>query len=163
MRTPRLRVLLPVALFLTVTAPLLRQLPGGGQLPDVWLLLLLLSVPVPAPDSWRRPAQLVFFLGFLRSRVTAISPFSAWAGFGMGLLVRDALSRRLSEYNPLLRLVTGFCAAVPLAVMDRLAAQNLGADLDPRDALLRCLYIGLVLAIFHRPQGRRFLSSRRSR
>jgi hypothetical protein len=105
----------------------------------------------------------VFFLGFLRSRVTAISPFSAWAGFGMGLLVRDALSRRLSEYNPLLRLVTGFCAAVPLAVMDRLAAQNLGADLDPRDALLRCLYIGLVLAIFHRPQGRRFLSSRRSR
>lgn len=158
MKGPRLRILIPVAILVTLLAPILRQLPGGAQLPDVWLVLLLLSIPVPAPDSWRRSVHLVILFGILRSSVTAISPFTAWAGFGMALFVRETLARRLSEYNPLLRLVTGFSAAVPLALLDRLAAQQLGAELDVTDAWIRCLCTGLLMAFFHRPARASFLS-----
>lgn len=159
MKGPRLRILLPVALLLTLVAPILRQLPGAAQLPDVWLLFLLLVVPVPAPNSWRRPIQLVLLLGLLRSSVTAISPYTAWAGFGAGLFVREVLARRLSEYNPLLRLVIGFSAAVPLAVLDRFAAESLGVTLPSSDLWLRCLLTGLVLAALQRPTSGRLLRS----
>lgn len=163
MKGPRLRILIPVAILLTLLAPILRQIPGGSQLPDAWLVLLLLSVPVPAPDSWRRPAHLVLLFGILRSSVTAISPFTAWAGFGLGLFVREILSRRLSEYNPLLRLVTGFSAAVPLALLDRLAAQQLGAEIPAEAAWLKCLFTGLLMAVIHRPTRSNFLSKRGAR
>lgn len=158
MKGPRLRILIPVAILVTILAPILRQLPAGAQLPDVWLVLLLLSIPVPAPDSWRRSGHLVILFGILRSSVTAISPFTAWAGFGMALFVRETLARRLSEYNPLLRLVTGFSAAVPLALFDRLAAQQLGAELSVTDAWIRCLCTGLLMAFFHRPARANFLT-----
>jgi len=163
MRSPRLRILIPVAVLLTLVAPILRQLPGGTQIPDVWLVLLLLSVPVPAPDSWRRSMHLVLLLGILRSSVTAISPFTAWAGFGAGLFVRETLARRLSEYNPLLRFVTGFCAAVPLALLERLDALQLGTELLASNAWMRCLFTGLLMALVHRPGASRFLSSRGKR
>jgi len=150
--TPRLRIILPVAVVLTIFSPLFRQLPGGAGLPDLWLLLLLLSVPVPAPDSWRRPIQLVFILGLLRCSVSVISPFVTWAGLGAALFVRAALSRRLSEYRFILRLLTGFCAAIPLVLLDRLAAERLGTPVAPMDALLRCLWVGVLVALFTRPQ-----------
>lgn len=153
-RGPRLRILLPVGVLLTLLAPLLRQLPGGALLPDVWLLLLLLAVPATPPESWRRPIQLVLVFGILRSSVTALSPFVAWAGFGAGLLVRGALHRRLSEYRFVLRFLVGFCAAVPLAVLDRVAARDLGALLSTTDALWACLITGLIVAVVQRPVGR---------
>lgn len=163
MKGPRLRILIPVAILLTLLAPILRQLPGGAQFPDAWLVLLLLAVPVPAPDFWRRPIYLVLFLGILRSCVTALSPFTAWAGFGLALFVRETLSRRLSEYNLLLRLVTGFSAAVPLALLDRLAAQQLGAEIPLQAAWMKCLFTGLLMAFLHRPTRSNFLSKRGSR
>ncbi|MGB0953803.1 MAG: hypothetical protein ACPG31_11295 [Planctomycetota bacterium] len=151
---PRLRILLPVGVLLTLLAPLLRQLPGGALLPDVWLLLLLLAVPATPPDSWRRPIQLVLVFGLLRSSVTALSPFVAWAGFGAGLLVRGALHRRLSEYRFLLRFLVGFCAALPLAILDRVVARDLGAHLSTSDALWASLITGLIVAVVQRPAGR---------
>lgn len=151
---PRLRILLPVAVLLTLVAPLARQLPGGALLPDVWLVLLLLAVPATPPDSWRRPIQMVVLFGILRSCVTALSPFVAWAGFGAGLLVRGALHRRLSEYRFVLRFLVGFCAAIPLAILDRVAARDLGAQLGTVDALWACLFTGLLVALLQRPAGR---------
>ncbi len=152
MKTPRLRIILPVAVVLTIFSPLLRLLPGGGGLPDIWLLMLLLAVPVPAPDSWRRPIQLVFILGLLRCSVSVVSPFVAWAGLGAALFVREALSRRLNEYRLSLRFLTGFCAAIPLVVLDRLVAERLGTPIAPADAWLRCLWVGVLVALFTRPQ-----------
>lgn len=151
---PRLRILLPVAVLLTLVAPLLRQLPGGAQFPDVWLVLLLLAVPATPPDSWRRPVHLVLLFGLLRSSVTALSPFVAWAGFGAGLLVRGALHRRLSEYRFVLRFLVGFSAAIPLALLDRLAAREIGAELAQVDALWACLATGLLVAVLQRPAGK---------
>lgn len=153
-QSPRLRILLPVAVLLTLVAPLARQLPGGATLPDVWLVLLLLAVPATPPDSWRRPIQLILLFGLLRSSVTALSPFVAWAGFGAGLLVRGALHRRLSEYRFVLRFLVGFSAAIPLALFDRIAARSLGAQLDDLAALYACLLTGLLVAVLQRPGGR---------
>jgi hypothetical protein len=160
MKTPRLRIVLPVAVVLTIFAPLMRQLPGGAGLPDLWLLMLLLAVPVPAPDSWRRPIQLVFVLGLLRCSVSVVSPFVAWAGLGAALFVRESLSRRLNEYRFILRFLTGFCAAIPLMVLDRLVAERLGTPIAPTDAWLRCLWVGILVALFTRPQLKRRAFSR---
>lgn len=162
MSTPRLRIVLPVAVVLTLFAPLLRQLPGGAGLPDLWLLMLLLSVPVPAPDSWRRPIQLVFVLGLLRCSVSVVSPFVAWGGLGAALFVREALSRRLNEYRFVLRFLTGFCAAIPLMVLDRLVAERLGTPIALTDAWMRCLWVGILVAMFTRPQLRKRAFSRGS-
>ncbi len=154
MNRPRLRIVLPVAVLATALAPLLRQTPAGAWLPDLWLVLLLVVVPVPAPDSWKRPMGFVLGLGFLRSSVTALSPFVSWGGLGLALFVRETLSRRLSEYNPLLRWLTYFAAAIPQAVLDRIAAQALGVSLATGDAWVRCLLTGLFMAILQRPRGR---------
>jgi hypothetical protein len=114
--------------------------------------MLLLSVPVPAPDSWRRPIQLVFVLGLLRCSVSVVSPFVAWGGLGAALFVREALSRRLNEYRFVLRFLTGFCAAIPLMVLDRLVAERLGTPIASTDAWMRCLWVGILVAMFTRPQ-----------
>lgn len=152
MNSPRLRIIVPVAILLTIFAPMLRQLPGGSGFPDLWLLILLLAVPVPAPDSWRRPIQLVFLFGLLRSSVTVVSPFVAWGGLGAALFVREALSRRLNEYRFLLRFLIGFCAAIPLTVMDRFVAERLGTPMASADVWMRCLWVGMLVAVFTRPQ-----------
>ena len=141
-----------MAVILTIFAPLIRQLPGGNSLPDLWLLMLLIAVPVPAPDSWRRPIQLVFLFGLLRCSVSVVSPFVAWAGLGAALFVREALSRRLNEYRLILRFFTGFCAAIPLTVLDRLVADRLGTPIAEADVWLRCLWVGILVALFTRPQ-----------
>ncbi len=160
MRTPRLRIIVPVAILLTIFSPMWRLLPGGSGFPDLWLLMLLLAVPVPAPDSWRRPIQLVFLFGLLRSSVTVVSPFVAWGGLGAALFVREALSRRLNEYRFLPRFLTGFCAAIPLTVLDRLVAERLGTPLDGADVWMRCLSVGLLVALFTRPQLKKKAFSR---
>lgn len=148
----RLRVLLPVAVVLTLLSPAFRQMAGGGAWPDLWLLLLLAAVPVPAPDSWRRPTLLVLLFGLLRASVSAVSPFNAWAGLGAALFVREALSRRLNEYRLLLRFLIGFSCAIPLTVLDRLAAARFGNPIPLADAWWRCFWVGLALALFARPQ-----------
>ena len=55
----RWRVLLPVALLLTITAPALRVLPIGGWLPDLWLLLAVGCVPARASDRLPYAMQVV--------------------------------------------------------------------------------------------------------
>ena len=160
MSMPRLRIVLPVAVVLTIFSPLLRQLPGGSGLPDLWLLMLLLAVPVPAPDSWRRPLQLVFLFGLLRCSVSVVSPFVAWAGLGAALFVREAMTRRLNEYRFSLRFLTGVGSAVPLMVLDRLAAERLGTPIDPIDAWMRCLWVGVLVAVLSRPQLSKHLFAR---
>lgn len=149
---PRVRLLLPLALLATVLQPALRSQPGFSWLPDLGWLLLLWAVPVPAPESWKRPILLVFLLGILRTSVSATSPFAAWAGYGGGLLVRGALGRRLSEYNLVLRFLVGFGASLPLAAMDFGSATRLGGGAPDGLVFLHQAWIaGLLWAVLRRP------------
>ena len=51
MNTVRWRVLLPVAILITIAAPVLQVLPGARWLPDLWLLLALGAVPARASEA----------------------------------------------------------------------------------------------------------------
>lgn len=149
---PRLRLILPLALVATVVQPALRAGSGFGLLPDLGWLLLLWAVPVPAPESWRRPLLLVLMFGILRSTVSVSSPFAAWAGYGGGLLLRGALDRRLSEYSFGLRFVVGCGATLPLVLLDLVGAQQLGGEALPTSAYLHQAWVvGLLWALLHRP------------
>jgi hypothetical protein len=146
------RLALPLAAVATVIAPALRATPGTAWVPDLGWLLLLWAVPLPAPESWRRATLLVVMFGILRSSVSAISPFHAWAGYGGGLLVRGALDRRLSEYSFVLRFVVGFGASLPLAALDAsVAAQLGGAAYGSQVALQQAAAAGLLWALLRRP------------
>ena len=145
-------LVLPLAAAATVLTPTLRAIPGTAWLPDLGWLLLLWAVPVPAPESWRRAAFLVVMLGILRSCVSATAPFTAWAGYGGGLLLRGALDRRLSEYSLVLRFVVGAGASLPLALLDAAAAARLGGGAYGATVYLQqALVVGLLWALLRRP------------
>ncbi len=151
MRTPRWRLLLPVALLVTVLAPALRHLPGGQWFPDVWLLLALGAVPVPAPFSWRRAGAFVFLLGFLRASVSSPSLISSCSGLVAAVCVRELLHRRLSGHRLPLRFVVGVAAALVPTCLDARAAAGLGAPLSPSVAAVRVLSIGIFWMLLSAP------------
>jgi hypothetical protein len=148
----RWRVILPVAVLLTVVTPALRSLPGGDSLPDPWLLLLLSALPALHGEHVRHAWRMVAVLGLLRASVSAVSPFSSWAGLASGLVVREQLHRRLSNEILLLRLLTGAAAAVPATFLDWLEAQRLGLDLAGSTLLLRIIWVGAWMALIRRPR-----------
>lgn len=151
MRTPRWRLLLPVALLVTLVAPCLRQLPGGEWLPDVWLLLALGAVPVPAPYSWRRAGGLVLLLGLLRSTVSSVSIVSSCTGLAAAVVTRELLHRRLSEHFMPLRFLVGLAAAAPPTLLDARAAWWMGSPLPMPVLAARALAVGVFWMLLSSP------------
>lgn len=151
MRTPRWRLLLPVALLVTLVAPALRALPGGAWLPDVWLLLALGAVPVPAPWTWRRAGAFVLLLGFLRATVSSVPLVSSCTGLVAAVVARELLHRRLSEQFMPLRFVVGFVAAAPPTLLDARAAALAGAEFPPALWIARALAVGAFWMLLSAP------------
>lgn len=155
MKAVRGRVLLPVAVGVTLAAPALRALPGGTWLPDPWLLLALVAVPARAGDRMRATIQVVGLLGLLRSAVSASSVFVGWAGLAWALAVRQRLHRHLSEEAFLLRFLVGAAAALPPALLERWEAARLGASASWIELLFRVVCVGVFWAVVGRPGPRR--------
>ena len=153
--TPRWRFLLPTALLATLAAPALRALPGGVWLPDVWLLLALGAVPVPAPFAWRRAIHFVLLLGILRASVSSISVFVSISGLGGALVAREMLHRRLSEVRPSLRFLVGACAAAVPTLLDARAASAAGAPLGAGILVARVAGVALFWTLVAAPLRRR--------
>lgn len=149
MKPIRWQVLVPVALTLTLLSPSLRGMEMGPFLPDPWLILLLLAVSSRSPGL--RPALgWAFALGLLRASVSAVSPFTCWAGLGLGLVIRNRIEAQLSPLNPSVRFLVGAAAAVPLALLDSVGAVALaGVPLEPsvlgwRIGLSGCAWVFLA-------------------
>ncbi|MDA1260913.1 MAG: hypothetical protein O3A20_09870 [Planctomycetota bacterium] len=151
MRTPRWRLLLPIALLVTLLAPAIRLLPGGAWYPDVWLLLALGAVPVPAPYSWRRAGGFILLLGLLRATVSSVSLVSSCAGLVAAVCVRELLHRRLSEHFVPLRLVVGSAAAAIPTLLDARAASLAEAALPPAVLAVRALAVGAFWMLLSAP------------
>ncbi|MBC8330029.1 MAG: hypothetical protein H8E31_14920 [Planctomycetes bacterium] len=149
-RPPRIAVVLPAAVAVTVAMPLLRGLPGGMALPDPLLLLLLAAVPRRLGQV-RRAAAWVFLFGLLRASVSAASPFASWAGYGLGLAMRSLAQRYLAEDRFLARLLLGVCAALPLGLLDHLVSARLFAPMAIELTLARMLLVGLLWAVAMAP------------
>jgi hypothetical protein len=151
MKPARWRVVLPVVLLLTVLTPALRSLPGGNALPDPWLLLMLSALPVLHGEHMRHALRMVLLFGLLRASVSAVSPFSSWAGLAGALVVREQLHRRLSNESFWLRLGTGAAAAIPATCLDWLEGQRLGLDMAGTTLLWRIIWVGAWIALIRRP------------
>lgn len=153
-RPPHPLILLPVACLLAVTLPFLRGLPGGMLLPDPLLLILFLAVP---RHGWRprRTSAWILCLGLLRAAVSAVSPFVAWAGYGLGVAMRQLGQRFLAEDRFPARLLHGALAALPAVLLDHFAAQRLGAPLGAGVSLARLALVALAWAAALAPPMRR--------
>lgn len=151
MRQPRWRVLLPVAVLITVLAPALRSLPMGAALPDPWLLFTLFALPYFHGENFRRGVRFVALMGLLRASVSAASPFTSWAGLGAALVVRERAHRRFSDEHFFLRFVAGLCAAVPPTLLDMLDANRLGVQISWNVFAWRILWVGIAWALLNRP------------
>lgn len=151
MRTPRWRLLLPIAVLVTLLAPSLRLLPGGAWFPDVWLLLALGAVPVPAPYSWKRAGGFVLLLGILRATVSSVSLVSSCTGLGAAVVVRELLHRRLSEHFVPLRFVVGTAAAAVPTLLDARAAVLAGSALPTEVLAVRALAVGAFWMLLSAP------------
>ncbi len=149
-RAPRALVVVPAAVALVVALPLLRGLPGGMALPDPLLLLLFVAVP-ERPGQLRRATRYVALFGLLRASVSAVSPFVSWAGYGLGLATRHLAGRFLASDRFPARLLLGALAALPLVLLDHLAAVRLHAPLAAELSLMRAGLVGLLWAIFLAP------------
>lgn len=151
MRTPRWRLLLPVAVLVTLLAPALRLLPGGAWYPDVWLLFALGAVPVPAPYSWRRVGAFLVLLGVLRATVSSVSLLSSCTGLAAAICIRELLHRRLSEHFASLRLLVGATAAAAPTLLDARAAWLAEAPLAPAQLAVRALAAGVFWMLLSIP------------
>lgn len=151
MRTPRWRLLLPIALLVTLLAPSLRLLPGGAWYPDVWLLFALGAVPVPAPYTWRRVGLFVVLLGALRATVSSVSLVSSCTGLAAAVCIRELLHRRLSEHFVSLRLLVGTAAAAAPTLLDARAAWLADAPLSPELLAVRALAAGAFWTLLSVP------------
>jgi hypothetical protein len=147
----RWRVALPLLVLLTILAPTLRGLAGGGFLPDLWLLVVLFLATPPPVSAWRQVVLLVAVAGLLRASVTAVGPAVAWTGIGAGVLARDLMFRMLRDDLVAMRLLTGLAAGLPLALLDLREAHRLGAALTPTEAMVRVGILALLWALLRRP------------
>ncbi len=153
-RAPHTAVVFPAALAVAVASPFLRSLPGGMALPDLFLLLLFAAVPARR-GSLRRAVGWVLLFGLLRAAVSAASPFTAWAGYGLGLAARHLAGRQLSESRFLARLLLGCLAALPLAFLDHLESARLLVPLAPSVSILRVALVGLAWGLLLAPPALR--------
>lgn len=155
MNQVRWRVLLPVALLVTIVAPALRALSIGAWLPDPWLLLAIGCVPARATDRLPYAMQVVFLLGLLRASVSATSLWSGWAGIAAALFLRERAHRHISEESFLLRFLVGACAALPPTALDALEASRLGLERAWTEPLFAVIWVGSFWAVVRRPGPRR--------
>ncbi len=151
MRQPRWRILIPVALLITILAPSLRSLPMGGALPDPWLLFTLFALPYFHGENYGRGFRFVAMMGLLRASVSAASPFTSWAGLTAALIVRERAHRRFTDEHFVLRFAAGLMAAIPPTLLDLLDAQRLGVQIAWNSFGWRILWVGLAWALLNRP------------
>ncbi|MBC8370837.1 MAG: hypothetical protein H8E25_12640 [Planctomycetes bacterium] len=149
----RLSVWAVLALVLSLVFPWVRQLPYGAYLPDVWLLLLLLAVPTPHPHAVSKPLILAACLALLRSAVSLCSPIASFASLCAGMLLREKMSRRLSDSLFVYRFIVGMTSALPMALIDMAIAKNHGFIADPTIWIWRAALTGFLIAVFTRRSG----------
>jgi hypothetical protein len=146
----RLSVYLALALVITIVFPWMRQLSFGDYLPDAWLLLLLLAVPTPMPHSARKPIILVLCFALLRSSVALSSPIASCASLFAALMVRESLTRLLSDSLFVYRFSCAVLSAVPMALIDISIASQHQIKLSYTTCAWRVLLIGFIVAMVKR-------------
>lgn len=149
----RLSVWLALALVFTIIFPWIRQTTIGFYLPDVWLLILMLAVPTPFPHSARKPMILACCLALLRSSVSLCSPIASCAALVSGLLLRQQLTRRLSDSLFVYRFFIGSLAALPMMIIDLRVAANNDIVINDSIWIWRVALTGLVVAVVKRRSG----------
>ncbi|MFT7516901.1 MAG: hypothetical protein ACI84O_000686 [Myxococcota bacterium] len=149
----RLRIWLALSLVFTIVFPWLRQTTIGFYLPDVWLLTLLVAVPTPFPHSARNPIIMACCLALLRSSVSLCSPIASCAALVSGLLLRQQLTRRLSDSLFIYRFFTASIAALPMMIIDLKVADNSDIAVNYSVWLWRVALTGLVVAVVKRRSG----------
>jgi hypothetical protein len=133
-----------------MATPTLRSLPWGAFLPDPWLLLLLVAIPVKI-GSLGRASFLVFLFGALRSAVTVVSPFSSWAALGGALAFRWWSHRHLSDDRFLPRFLVGGVSTIPMAFLDWRTSELLGLALPIEIFLWRSFWVAALWALLRTP------------
>ncbi|MGY8757692.1 MAG: hypothetical protein ACKVLC_10010 [Phycisphaerales bacterium] len=146
----RMSVYLALALVLTIVFPWMRQLSFGDYLPDAWLLLLLLAVPTPMPHSARKPIILALCLALLRSSVALCSPIASCASLLSALMVRESLTRLLSDSLFIYRFSCAVLSAVPMALIDISIASQHQIELSYTTCAWRVLLTGFIVALVKR-------------
>ncbi|MBT4466347.1 MAG: hypothetical protein HOD03_06660 [Planctomycetes bacterium] len=135
---------------ITIVFPWMRQLSFGDYLPDAWLLLLLLAVPTPMPHSARKPIILALCLALLRSSVALCSPIASCASLLSALMVRESLTRLLSDSLFVYRFSCAVLSAVPMALIDISIASQHQIELSYTTCAWRVLLTGFIVALVKR-------------
>mgnify|MGYP003991011449 FL=1 len=146
----RMSVYLALAMVITIVFPWMRQLSFGDYLPDAWLLLLLLAVPTPMPHSARKPIILALCLALLRSSVALCSPIASCASLLSALMVRESLTRLLSDSLFVYRFSCAVLSAVPMALIDISIASQHQIELSYTTCAWRVLLTGFIVALVKR-------------
>jgi hypothetical protein len=146
----RMSVYLALAMVITIVFPWMRQLSFGDYLPDAWLLLLLLAVPTPMPHSARKPIILALCLALLRSSVALCSPIASCASLLSALMVRESLTRLLSDSLFIYRFSCAVLSAVPMALIDISIASQHQIELSYTTCTWRVLLTGFIVALVKR-------------
>ena len=146
----RMSVYLALAMVITIVFPWMRQLSFGDYLPDAWLLLLLLAVPTPMPHSARKPIILAMCLALLRSSVALCSPIASCASLLSALIVRESLTRLLSDSLFVYRFSCAVLSAVPMALIDISIASQHQIELSYTTCAWRVLLTGFIVALVKR-------------
>ena len=146
----RMSVYLALAMVITIVFPWMRQLSFGDYLPDAWLLLLLLAVPTPMPHSARKPIILALCLALLRSSVALCSPIASCASLLAALMVRESLTRLLSDSLFIYRFSCAVLSAVPMALIDISIASQHQIELSYTTCAWRVLLTGFIVALVKR-------------
>jgi hypothetical protein len=146
----RMSVYLALAMVITIVFPWMRQLSFGDYLPDAWLLLLLLAVPTPMPHSARKPIILALCLALLRSSVALCSPIASCASLLAALMVRESLTRLLSDSLFVYRFSCAVLSAVPMALIDISIASQHQIELSYTTCTWRVLLTGFIVALVKR-------------
>ena len=146
----RMSVYLALALVITTVFPWMRQLAVGDYLPDAWLLLLLLAVPTPMPHSARKSIILALCFALLRSSVALSSPIASCASLLAALMVREGLTRLLSDSLFIYRFSSAVLSAVPMALIDVSIASQHQIELSYTTCAWRVLLTGFIVALVKR-------------
>ncbi|MDE0585593.1 MAG: hypothetical protein OSB63_03160 [Planctomycetota bacterium] len=138
----------------------MRQLSFGDYLPDAWLLLLLLAVPTPMPHVARKPIILALCFALLRSSVALASPIASCASLLSALMVRETLTRFLSDSLFVYRFSCAVLSAVPMALIDISIASQHQVELSYTTCAWRVLLTGFIVALVKRRSSNSMFGSK---
>ena len=153
-------VYLALALVITIVFPWMRQLSFGDYLPDAWLLMLLLAVPTPMPHVARKPIILALCFALLRSSVALASPIASCASLLAALMVRETLTRFLSDSLFVYRFSCAVLSAVPMALIDISIASQHQVELSYTTCAWRVLLTGFIVALVKRRSSNSMFGSK---